>query len=148
MLATVLFTDIVESTAKAIELGDRHWRELLERHNMLVRRELLRFRGREVDTSGDGFFATFDGPARGYPLCRRHPRRVAAIRGRLRNVGARTPERTRDVGHIGGAHGLAICQELTRTTEISTSGQTTCRVHLPGRKTRARDPDYRPRHPS
>jgi pimeloyl-ACP methyl ester carboxylesterase len=64
MLATVLFTDIVESTAKAIELGDRHWRELLERHNMLVRRELLRFRGREVDTSGDGFFATFDGPAR------------------------------------------------------------------------------------
>lgn len=50
--------------AKAIELGDRHWRELLERHNMLVRRELMRFRGREVDTSGDGFFATFDGPAR------------------------------------------------------------------------------------
>ena len=44
--------------------GDRHWRELLERHHMLVRRELLRFRGREIDTSGDGFFATFDGPAR------------------------------------------------------------------------------------
>jgi pimeloyl-ACP methyl ester carboxylesterase len=64
MLATVLFTDIVESTAKAVELGDRRWRELLERHNMLVRRELLRFRGREVDSSGDGFFATFDGPAR------------------------------------------------------------------------------------
>jgi pimeloyl-ACP methyl ester carboxylesterase len=64
MLATVLFTDIVESTAKAIELGDRGWRELLERHNGLVRRELLRFRGREVDTAGDGFFATFDGPAR------------------------------------------------------------------------------------
>ena len=64
MLATVLFTDIVESTAKAVELGDRHWRELLERHHMLVRRELLRFRGREVDTAGDGFLATFDGPAR------------------------------------------------------------------------------------
>ena len=64
MLATVLFTDIVESTAKAVELGDRHWRELLERHHVLVRRELLRFRGREVDTAGDGFFATFDGPAR------------------------------------------------------------------------------------
>jgi pimeloyl-ACP methyl ester carboxylesterase/class 3 adenylate cyclase len=64
MLATVLFTDIVESTAKAIELGDRDWRELLERHNMLVRREILRFRGHEVDTAGDGFFATFDGPAR------------------------------------------------------------------------------------
>jgi class 3 adenylate cyclase len=64
MLATVLFTDIVGSTAKAIEIGDRHWRELLERHNMLVRRELLRFRGREIDTTGDGFLATFDGPAR------------------------------------------------------------------------------------
>src|SRR5690349_16281253 len=64
MLATVLFTDIVESTIKAIELGDRQWRELLERHNALVRRELIRFRGREVDTTGDGFLATFDGPAR------------------------------------------------------------------------------------
>jgi pimeloyl-ACP methyl ester carboxylesterase len=64
MLATVLFTDIVDSTMKAIELGDRRWRELLEQHNFLVRRELLRFRGREVDTTGDGFLATFDGPAR------------------------------------------------------------------------------------
>jgi pimeloyl-ACP methyl ester carboxylesterase len=64
MLATVLFTDIVDSTSMAIDLGDRRWRELLERHNALVRRELLRHRGREVDTAGDGFFATFDGPAR------------------------------------------------------------------------------------
>ena len=64
MLATVLFTDIVDSTARATELGDRGWRELLERHNALVRRELLRHRGREVDSAGDGFFATFDGPAR------------------------------------------------------------------------------------
>jgi class 3 adenylate cyclase len=64
MLATVLFTDIVDSTIKATELGDRRWRELLERHNALVRRELIRFRGREVDSVGDGFFATFDGPAR------------------------------------------------------------------------------------
>jgi pimeloyl-ACP methyl ester carboxylesterase len=64
MLATVLFTDIVESTAMAIELGDGRWRDVLERHNALVRRELLRFRGREVDSAGDGFLATFDGPAR------------------------------------------------------------------------------------
>ncbi len=64
MLATVLFTDIVESTSKAIELGDRRWRELLGQHNALVRRELLRFRGREIATTGDGFLATFDGPAR------------------------------------------------------------------------------------
>jgi pimeloyl-ACP methyl ester carboxylesterase len=64
MLATVLFTDIVESTRGAIELGDRQWRELLERHNALVRRELLRHRGREIDSAGDGFLAAFDGPAR------------------------------------------------------------------------------------
>jgi class 3 adenylate cyclase len=64
MLATILFTDIVESTTKAIELGDRDWRELLERHHTLVRRALLRFRGREIGTAGDGFLASFDGPAR------------------------------------------------------------------------------------
>jgi class 3 adenylate cyclase len=64
VLATVLFTDIVASTAKAVELGDRAWRELVERHHALVRRQLSRYRGNEVDTAGDGFFATFDGPAR------------------------------------------------------------------------------------
>jgi pimeloyl-ACP methyl ester carboxylesterase len=64
MLATVLFTDIVGSTARAIELGDRGWRELLERHHALIRRELVRFRGAELDVAGDGFFARFDGPAR------------------------------------------------------------------------------------
>jgi class 3 adenylate cyclase/dienelactone hydrolase len=64
VLATVLFTDVVGSTERARELGDRRWRDLLDRHNDVVRRDLERFRGREVDTAGDGFFATFDGPAR------------------------------------------------------------------------------------
>ena len=64
VLATVLFTDIVGSTERATELGDRRWRELLEAHHSAVRRELERFRGREVDTAGDGFLASFDGPAR------------------------------------------------------------------------------------
>lgn len=64
MLATVLFTDLVGSTAQAAALGDRRWRDLLEQHHAAVRRELARFDGREVDTAGDGFFATFDGPAR------------------------------------------------------------------------------------
>lgn len=64
LLATVLFTGIVDSTTKAIDLGDRGWRDLLEQHHAMVRRELLRFRGREVDTAGDGFLAAFDGPAR------------------------------------------------------------------------------------
>ena len=63
-LATVLFTDIVGSTAKAVELGDARWRELLADHHSLIRRQLVRFRGRELDTAGDGFFASFDGPAR------------------------------------------------------------------------------------
>jgi pimeloyl-ACP methyl ester carboxylesterase len=64
VLATVLFTDIVGATERAAELGDRAWRDLLERHNAVVRRELVRGRGNEVDTAGDGFLATFDGPAR------------------------------------------------------------------------------------
>ncbi len=64
VLATVLFTDIVSSTEKMSELGDAGWRELLERHHAVVRGQLARGRGREVDTAGDGFFAAFDGPAR------------------------------------------------------------------------------------
>jgi class 3 adenylate cyclase len=64
VLATVLFTDIVDSTRQAAELGDRRWRDLAQQHHALVRRELEHFQGREVDTAGDGFLATFDGPAR------------------------------------------------------------------------------------
>ncbi len=64
VLATVLFTDLVGSSEKAASLGDRAWRRLLESHHELVRRQLVRFRGKEVDTAGDGFFASFDGPAR------------------------------------------------------------------------------------
>jgi class 3 adenylate cyclase/predicted alpha/beta hydrolase len=64
VLATVLFTDIVGSTERAVALGDRVWRDLLDRHHTIVRREIERHRGSEVDTSGDGFLATFDGPAR------------------------------------------------------------------------------------
>ncbi len=65
VLATVLFTDIVGSTAKASELGDARWREMIQAHHGLIRRQLVRFRGTELDTAGDGFFASFDGPARG-----------------------------------------------------------------------------------
>ena len=64
VLATILFTDIVRSTERAATLGDSAWRQLLERHHAVVRRELARFQGRELDTAGDGFFAAFDGPAR------------------------------------------------------------------------------------
>jgi class 3 adenylate cyclase len=64
ILATVMFTDIVDSTRRASAAGDRRWRELISRHDQLTRRQLERFRGREVKTLGDGFLATFDGPAR------------------------------------------------------------------------------------
>ena len=64
VLLTVLFTDIVDSTKRAAELGDKRWRELLERHNALVRRHIEEYRGQEVDRAGDGFLTTFDGPAR------------------------------------------------------------------------------------
>jgi class 3 adenylate cyclase len=65
MLATVMFTDIAGSTSKAAQLGDRAWKELVERHHGVVRAMLRRYRGSEIDTAGDGFFAMFDGPARG-----------------------------------------------------------------------------------
>jgi pimeloyl-ACP methyl ester carboxylesterase len=64
VLATILFTDVVGSTARAAAVGDRRWSGLLETHHAAVRRELARFRGREIDTAGDGFLASFDGPAR------------------------------------------------------------------------------------
>jgi hypothetical protein len=64
VLATVLFTDIVDSTRRAAEIGDRNWHALLDAHDAVVRAQLARFRGREVNTSGDGFLATFDGPQR------------------------------------------------------------------------------------
>jgi class 3 adenylate cyclase len=64
VLATVMFTDVVRSTELATELGDRRWRDLLDAHDAAVREQLQKFRGREVKTTGDGFLATFDGPAR------------------------------------------------------------------------------------
>jgi class 3 adenylate cyclase len=65
VLATVMFTDIVGATERAVALGDRRWRDLLDSHHAVIREQLARFRGREIDTAGDGFLATFDGPARG-----------------------------------------------------------------------------------
>jgi class 3 adenylate cyclase len=80
VLATVMFTDIVSSTERAAELGDRRWRDLIESHDALVRRQLERHRGRAVKTLGDGFLATFDGPARGI-------RCAQAIREEVRALG-------------------------------------------------------------
>jgi class 3 adenylate cyclase len=80
ILATVLFTDLVGSTDRAEALGDRRWRALLEQHHAAVRTQLARFRGREIDTAGDGFLAAFDGPARAITCAQ-------AILGELRLLG-------------------------------------------------------------
>jgi class 3 adenylate cyclase len=80
MLATVMFTDIVDSTARAAEMGDRDWRELVQRHDELVRRAIEGHRGREIKTMGDGFLATFDGPARAI-------RAAGAARDAVRELG-------------------------------------------------------------
>ena len=104
VLATVLFTDIVDSTARAAHVGDRAWTELVERHHAIVRTLLRQYRGVEVDTAGDGFFATFDGPARAV-------RCAAAIIDAVRPLGiaVRAGCHTGEVETIDGkAGGLAV----------------------------------------
>ncbi|MGD9736439.1 MAG: adenylate/guanylate cyclase domain-containing protein [Solirubrobacterales bacterium] len=103
-LATILFTDLVDSTARAAALGDRRWRQLLERHDAAVRRQLALHRGREVKTVGDGFLATFDGPARAI-------RCAEALRGELDSLGlqVRSGIHTGEVELIGDdVGGIAV----------------------------------------
>ena len=102
-LATVLFTDIVGSTQKAGQLGDRRWRYLLDEHHERIRRLLDRFRGVEVDTAGDGFFATFDGPARAI-------RCTCAIRDAVREI---------DVEIRAGLHTGEVERRGTATTGLA-----------------------------
>ena len=101
VLATVLFTDIVESTDRAAGLGDRAWGEVLERHHELVRAMLARYRGQEVDTAGDGFFATFDGPARAAKCARAIIEGVKPLGIEIR-AGVHTGEVETIAGKIGG----------------------------------------------
>jgi pimeloyl-ACP methyl ester carboxylesterase/class 3 adenylate cyclase len=101
VLATILFTDIVGSTAKAVELGDARWRELLEQHHATVRRLLLRHRGTELDTAGDGFFASFDGPARGIRCARAITESVRDLGIEVR-AGLHTGECERMNSKVGG----------------------------------------------
>jgi DNA-binding SARP family transcriptional activator/pimeloyl-ACP methyl ester carboxylesterase len=104
VLATLLFTDLVGSTAKAAELGDRAWQDLLTKHDRLVRAQLARFRGLEIDMAGDGVFATFDGPARAV-------RCAAAIRDALKAFGfeTRAGVHTGEIEQAnGGVRGIAV----------------------------------------
>jgi class 3 adenylate cyclase/alpha-beta hydrolase superfamily lysophospholipase len=104
VLATVLFTDIVGSTEKLVELGDAGWRELVERHHALVRQQLSRFRGEEVDTVGDGFFARFDGPIRAVRCARAIGESVREL-----GLGIRAGLHTGECELVGGKiAGLAV----------------------------------------
>jgi class 3 adenylate cyclase len=100
-LATVLFTDIVGSTARASELGDRAWADLLERHHAIVRAMLTRYRGNEIDTAGDGFFATFDGPARAV-RCAQQIQEALEPTGLEVRAGVHTGEVRAIDGNVGG----------------------------------------------
>jgi class 3 adenylate cyclase/pimeloyl-ACP methyl ester carboxylesterase len=103
VLATVLFTDIVDSTRRAAEMGDRDWRALLDAHDAIVRSQLARFRGREVNTSGDGFLAMFDGPQRAIRCAMTIRDAVQALGIQVR-AGLHTGEceiRGDDIGGIG-----------------------------------------------
>ena len=122
VLATVLFTDIAGSTEALSRLGDRAWHDILEQHDALVRKELVRFRGREVNNAGDGFLATFDGPARAV-------RCACSIRDRVRQLGIeiRAGLHTGEVELLGdGVGGIAVhigarvC-DLARANEVLVS---------------------------
>jgi class 3 adenylate cyclase len=111
VLATVVFTDIVDSTRRATELGDRRWRQLLEEHQSLVRRCLERFEGREVKTTGDGFLATFEGPSRAVEFARRLALESPDLGIEVR-VGVHTGEvelMGDDVGGIGVHVAARVC---------------------------------------
>lgn len=101
VLATVMFTDIVNSTKLAAELGDRAWRELLSRHHAIVRGMLARYRGTEIDTAGDGFFASFDGPARAIRCGRAIADAVTSLGLEIR-AGIHTGEVETIDGKLGG----------------------------------------------
>jgi class 3 adenylate cyclase len=119
MLATVVFTDIVASTAHTAEIGDREWRELLETHNTVVRGQLAKFRGREVNTTGDGFLATFDGPARAVRCARAITEEVKSLGLNLRS-GIHTGECER-VGE--DVTGIAV-DIAARIASLADAGQT------------------------
>jgi class 3 adenylate cyclase len=123
VLATVLFTDIVGSTALASTLGDVRWLDLLEEHNRIVRAQLARFRGREIKMTGDGCVATFDGPARAVACAMAIVEQVSAIGLELR-AGIHTGEvelRGSDIGGVG-VHIASRVMNQAETGGILASG--------------------------
>lgn len=123
ILATMLFTDIVDSTRRAAGLGDRRWRALLDQHDRIVRQELARYRGREVKTLGDGFLATFDGPARAVRCATAIADRVRSLDIEIR-AGAHTGEIEVKGDDISGiaVHLAARIAELASGGQVLVSG--------------------------
>ena len=121
-LATVLFTDIVGSTAMVSEVGDQRWRDVLDVHDAMVRRQLDRFRGIEIKTTGDGFLATFDGPARAIQSALAI-REAARALGLEVTIGVHTGEVERRGDDLGGiaVHLAARVQEIARPGEVLVS---------------------------
>jgi class 3 adenylate cyclase len=101
VLASILFTDIVGSTQTAVGLGDREWKALVEAHHAVIRGLLARYRGTEVDTAGDGFFATFDGPARAVRCAQSIVKQIRELGMEVR-VGIHTGEVETIAGKVGG----------------------------------------------
>ena len=123
MLATVLFTDIVDSTKRASQMGDRAWRDLLDSHDAIVRSQLDRFRGREVKTVGDGFLATFDGPQRAIK-CALAVRETVRSLGLEIRAGLHTGEcemRGADVGGIAVHIGARVVSEAAPSEVLVSS---------------------------
>ena len=122
ILATVLYTDIVDSTRRAAELGDRRWRELLDRHDELLRREFERFRGKEMTATGDGFLAAFDGPARAVQ-CALAAAHMARSLGLELRIGVHTGECEQRGGNLSGiaVHTAARIAAFARPGEVLVS---------------------------
>jgi class 3 adenylate cyclase len=122
VLATVLFTDIVRSTERAVSLGDHSWRELLDRHDQVGRSQVDRFRGRLVNTTGDGIVATFDSPARGIQ-CAEAIKKTTGTLGIAIRAGLHTGEvelRGEDITGLGVVIARRIC-DLATDGELLTS---------------------------
>lgn len=123
VLSTVLFTDIVDSTKRAADLGDRRWRDVLDRHNAVIRGEISRFRGHDIKSTGDGFLATFDGPARAIRCalaCRNHLRDLG-IEMRAGLHAGEIELMKDDVGGIA-VHIAARVLHMAKANEICVSG--------------------------
>lgn len=125
IVATLLMTDIVDSTARARELGDGHWRDLLHRHNMVIRGLLERFRGREVTTTGDGFVATFDGAERAIRAAQEIGRAISELGLEVR-AGVHTGELQLEGGDVRGlnVHIAARVMALAGPGEVYASWAT------------------------